>query len=232
MSEQPPLPQYQPPPGGPSQYQPPPGWQPTPSAYQQPLGQQPPPPRSTNGFAIASLVLGLLADPLFLSVIFGIIALRQIKRNRAQGGRGMAIAGLVLSGLWVVPLALGIIAGALSPTENVYATQVKVGACLANAPTGKEVKSVDTISCDQPHSAEVFAQLPVSGNAYPGQSGFDQYTQKCNDELAAYSSTATKDPGVDITLIYPLADAWQQGDHHVTCIATLSAKRTGSIAKS
>ena len=83
----------------------PPGYQPYPPPaypYGQ-YGQTPapyPPKPSTNGFAIASLILGILGG-VPLSVIFGIIALNQIKRSR-QGGRGMAIAGLVLSGLWTL----------------------------------------------------------------------------------------------------------------------------------
>ena len=49
--------------------------------------------------AIASLVLGILSVWL-LAVIFGHIALRQIPR-RGQGGRGIAIAGLVLGYAWL-----------------------------------------------------------------------------------------------------------------------------------
>lgn len=57
-----------------------------------------PPPRSTNGFAVASLVLGILWlywVGSILAVIFGAIALSQIKRT-GDSGKGMAVAGLVL----------------------------------------------------------------------------------------------------------------------------------------
>ena len=42
-----------------------------------------------------------------ISVICGIIGLRRAKAG--QGGRGMAIAGLVLSALWVLVLVAGIV---------------------------------------------------------------------------------------------------------------------------
>ena len=64
----------------------------------------------TNGLAVASLVLGLVW--LFwvgsiLAIIFGHVSLSQIKKsNGAQGGRGMAIAGLVLGYLSIVPWIL------------------------------------------------------------------------------------------------------------------------------
>jgi len=56
---------------------------------------QPAPP--TNGMAIASLVVSLTVPFLgpILAVVFGHIALSQIQR-RGDGGRGMAIAGLVI----------------------------------------------------------------------------------------------------------------------------------------
>ena len=73
----------------------------------QPYGYQP-----TNGMAITSLILGILWLGL-LPVIFGHIAIGQIKRNPYQGGRGMAIAGLVLGylaiGFWVVLIGIWII---------------------------------------------------------------------------------------------------------------------------
>ena len=53
----------------------------------------------TNGFAIASLVLGLIWLwwlGSVLAVVFGHVALRQIRVPAGQSGRGLAIAGLAL----------------------------------------------------------------------------------------------------------------------------------------
>jgi hypothetical protein len=59
----------------------------------------------TNGLAIAGFVLGLFSviccfiGPLFgiLGLIFSIIALVQINREPFHGGKGLAIAGIILS---------------------------------------------------------------------------------------------------------------------------------------
>jgi len=68
----------------------------------------------TNGLAIASLVLGILCVywiTSILAVIFGHIALSQIKRsNGTQTGRGLAIAGLVLGYVWLALLVVFIVA--------------------------------------------------------------------------------------------------------------------------
>lgn len=92
-----------PPPGAPYPPYPPPGWQ------GGPWGSPYPQPRSTNGFAVAALccgIGGLVTDGIagVLGVIFGIVALRQIARD-GQGGRGLAIAGIVVG---AVTILLGI----------------------------------------------------------------------------------------------------------------------------
>jgi hypothetical protein len=79
---------------------------------QQPYGQQPYPPYGqypgqgypqpsggTNGLAIASLVLAFFCS--LAGLVCGIIALNQI-RDRNQEGRGIAIAGIVISCLSIV----------------------------------------------------------------------------------------------------------------------------------
>jgi hypothetical protein len=81
------------------------------------------PPASTNGLAVASLVLGLIGvlscgytffvAPL-LAVIFGVLGRRQI-RETGQRGEGMAMAGLVLGiiGLVISALIVVVVIGAI-----------------------------------------------------------------------------------------------------------------------
>lgn len=69
------------------------------------------PSAGTNGLAIASLVLGIIWIywiGSILAVIFGHIALSQIKK-KGQEGKGLAVAGLVLGYLGVVTLVLLIV---------------------------------------------------------------------------------------------------------------------------
>jgi hypothetical protein len=58
---------------------------------------------ASNGFCVASLVLGIIGIPAActlilpaLAVIFGIIGYIQVSRNEGEGGgKGMAIAGII-----------------------------------------------------------------------------------------------------------------------------------------
>lgn len=85
-----------------------------PAPYYPPVPYYPPaypPPQSTNGLAIASMVLGILWlywIGSILAVILGFVARNQIKQRR-EAGDGMAIAGIVLGIVGVVTLVIVII---------------------------------------------------------------------------------------------------------------------------
>jgi hypothetical protein len=93
-------PQY----GQPPHAQPPYGQPP----YGQQWGGYPPypQPQGTNGFAIASLVCAFLCWP--LGLVFGFIARSQITRT-GEGGSGLALAGLIISGLALIATIIWVV---------------------------------------------------------------------------------------------------------------------------
>jgi hypothetical protein len=131
----PPIPAYQPPPayGPPSSYQPassyqppvhqapPPAYQPPVPPYQQatffpgqyqPMGM--PAARPTSNWSVASLVLGIAGFlfgwcahglPSLLAIIFGHMGLNETK-TCAKSGKGMAVTGLVLGYVCLIPTVL------------------------------------------------------------------------------------------------------------------------------
>ena len=82
------------------------------------------PPTKTNGFAIASLVLGILWISWLgsiLALVFGYVAKSQIDRSGGlQSGRGIAIAGIVLGwigvGFLVLFIVFAIVGASLEPS--------------------------------------------------------------------------------------------------------------------
>ncbi|KAA1251724.1 DUF4190 domain-containing protein [Mycobacterium simiae] len=210
------------PPGYPGGYPPPPS----------PYGQaHPPPPASlgTNGFAIASLIFGVLGGVL-LSVIFGIIALTQIKR-RGQSGRGMAIAGLVLSAAWTLVIVAAIVVAVVADDGSVRATSLSVGDCIESIPgDNARVLTLPKVACAKPHEGEVYAQFRVTTSNFPGQSTLESdYRERCLAAFAAYAPKAADDEGYESYVLYPTQETWDQGDREVVCIATTKQQRTGSI---
>jgi hypothetical protein len=116
VTEQPP--NYPPPTPDGYGYQPPNYPPPAPGGY----GYGYPPPMysapRTNALAIASLVAsiaGLFTCGIgnILGLIFGVVGLSQIKRT-GEGGRGLAIAGIVISVLTFVLLVVAFIIGTVN----------------------------------------------------------------------------------------------------------------------
>jgi hypothetical protein len=116
--------QGQPAAGQPYYAGPPPAGQPYPQpSYPPPYGYPPPypypypPAPTTNGMAIASMVLGILWIywiGSILALVFGYVARDQIKKN-GQSGDGMAIAGIVLGWVGVgILIATLVIAGSVA----------------------------------------------------------------------------------------------------------------------
>ena len=157
-------------------------------------------PGKADGFAVASLVLGLLGITIIgavLGIILGITALRRIRRT-GRRGRGMAIAGLAFSAIWLLlvgaffvlgngsgksPAQPSASAGHSSPptakasspashgalSTNVFA--LRPGQCFQNPPASQTVLGVTyvtVVSCAKPHNAQAFVQFIATGTSWPG----------------------------------------------------------------
>ena len=227
------------PPEYPQGYPPPP-----PQPYSTPYGQgYPPPPQQppgTNWWAIVALIFGIIGGVL-ISVIAGIVGLNKAKQG--QGGRGMAIAGLVLSALWVVGLIVVFVLLAANKDKiadsefadifdpnSVNAADIGLGDCLSEIPSDSSlVASVKTVDCAEPHKGEVYFVVDVPGSEFPGQAEIIDYQDRCQPALEEFSPAAMADPAVGMFVLYPTEDSWKRGDRAITCIATTDVPRTGSL---
>jgi hypothetical protein len=245
-----PYPQQQPPHPQAYPQQQPYGQQPYP---QQPYPQQPqwgqpplppyyPPqqPVGTNGFAIAALILSIPGG-FVLSTIFGFVALNQIKRT-GQRGRGMAVAGLVISGIWLLGIIFGVIFaiatsatrasdGQISQGGSVAANEFKVGDCVNDLSNTSALRSLPGVPCAQPHEGEVFAIFNLPDGSYPGRDEIEsQASSECSTQLDEYAPSAATDENIGLYYVYPQERNWSVGDREVVCIATSDAgPTTGSI---
>ncbi|MCT9078992.1 DUF4190 domain-containing protein [Streptomyces fulvoviolaceus] len=250
-----------PPPPGPQQpYQAPdPYGPPSGQPYgQQPYGQPPygPPyqtwgqgyspytrPSPVNGLAIASLVLGLLCCIPAAGLVLGVIALVQI-RKKGQSGKGMAIAGSILSSvglaLWILALATGGLSemwegfkeGAKEGTDF----SVVKGQCFNTVGGSLEglTYDVDEVPCAGEHDGEVFGEFRLTGSAFPGDGGVSVAAdEKCYPLQDAYAMDSWALPeDVDVYYFGPTRTSWRLGDREVTCIfgnTDETAGLTGSL---
>jgi Domain of unknown function (DUF4190)/Septum formation len=184
----------------------------------------------TSGWAIASFVLGLLAV-VILSVIFGFVALSRIKRL-GQQGRGFAIAGLVLSGLWVLLIILLIIVGSLGNATrssstgaithggNLSVFSLAVGDCLNNPATAQDVSTVTAEPCNQSHSAQIYAKFNLTGSnfSYPGTATVTQLASTGCTARTANVDRSKVTNAMTVHFFFPDQTAWLNGRRTVACM--------------
>ncbi|GGJ09658.1 DUF4190 domain-containing protein [Streptomyces brasiliensis] len=186
-------------------------------------------PAPVNGLAITSLVLGVLCCLPGVGLVFGVIALRQI-RKRGERGRALAIVGSVLSALglalWVSALATGaasdIWEGFKEGARGGASISLAKGECF-DAPGGTlegETYDVDKVSCGGEHDGEVFASFRLPDGDYPGLGPVtDTADARCYGLQDSYAMDGWAVPDdVDVFYLTPTRESWNAGDREVTCV--------------
>ncbi|MFF2732405.1 DUF4190 domain-containing protein [Streptomyces sp. NPDC058008] len=232
------------PPGPPSsQGQPP---QDGPPAWHGPHVVQPLP---VSGFAIASLVLSLVClAP--LGMLFGIIALVRISR-RKERGRGLAVAGIAVSGV-VLLLALLMMAGAVhfsawsntaprGPVERsdeVSVFALRTGDCFTPATELSRDNqgplrnaTAARVHCDAPHRGEIYGSFKLTGQgAFPGTEEVMKTSRdRCGALLLDYALDFVAHGRLQTYFYYPDRGGWEQGRRSVLCWA---GKPEGTLQES
>lgn len=242
------------------QPQPPQYGQPQPQYGQPQYGQVPPAPYGqygtygqplasdkTSGLALGALISAIFVPP--LGAILGFVALSHIKKT-GEKGKGLAIAGIVVSGLWLLGciglIAAIVIFGDKVPTDasnpgglprqssgpgNVRVQNLKVGQCVDGiSAAGSTLATLPVVACSASHDGEVVALFNLAGGSYPGDDAIGtQAEDKCNNELDAYAPSAKDDRSVGIYYLHPTQLSWASGDRQVICVAYFETARQGSI---
>jgi hypothetical protein len=187
-------------------------------------------------------VLGVLCFLPAAGLVLGLIALRQIRRS-GQSGRGMAIAGVVLSAVGIVLWAVVLSSGAVSKAWEGFkdgargneSLSLQKGDCF-DAPGGLEgdTYDVDRVPCEGGHDGEVFAVVTLPGGAFPGDTRItDLADEKCYALQDQYAMDTWAMPAdVDVYYLMPSRDSWRYGDRAITCLfggTGTGSELTGSL---
>ncbi|WP_433063131.1 septum formation family protein [Dactylosporangium sp. CS-033363] len=243
-------PGYPPPPGHPvvpgnPGYPPPPGHPVAPAVpgYGTFHGYPPPRPEPrTNQAAIVAVIFGAIGF-ILISVVFAIVALRQIASG-GQKGKKLAYTALGLSAFWALVFGGLFIAvlqsgadrgpgGAIVEAGDVSIDELRAGDCIDKLPWPANALSVTGMPCSQEHGWEVFATFDVAdSDSYPGEDAVGKLAENgCNERLAGFSAKAIDDDKVELYGLYPSRATWREhDDRKVTClIGSDTARFTGTL---
>jgi hypothetical protein len=179
-----------------------------------------------------------------VGLVLGLIALAQIKK-KGQSGKGLAIAGSILSSLGLALFVTALATGGFSDAWDEFkkgategtAFAVAKGQCF-DAP-GESLEGltydVDQVPCAGEHDGEVFGEFRMTGgSAFPGDSAVsDAADEKCYPLQETYAMDTWALPSdVDVYYFGPTRQSWRLGDREVTCIfgnTDENATLTGSL---
>ncbi|MFE6284743.1 DUF4190 domain-containing protein [Streptomyces sp. NPDC057877] len=195
--------------------------------YPYPYGYPPQPP--VNGVAIAALVFGVLCLLPAIGLVLGVIALVQIKR-KGQRGKGMAVAGTVLSSvgvlLWAVSLGTGAASsfweGVKEGARDGASFSLDKGDCF-DTPSGSlqgVTYDVDDVPCSGEHDGEVFGTIVLPDGGFPNDDRLTEIAdEKCYALQGDYALDAWAVPDhVDVYYFSPTSQSWRLGDREITCV--------------
>jgi len=171
--------------------------------------------------ALVSTFLFFLVIPAIVAVVFGFVALRRIKKRAPRGGRGLAIAGVVIG----ILVALGGIAFDVGvgwfATHTTSYSDLSAGDCVRR-PNG-EVFLLRRQSCSGNHDRQVFATFDdreTSSTSYPGRAELRAFAEgECVARFNAIAADAPNRSRLGVFFLVPNQTSWEDNDNRrVVCM--------------
>ncbi|MFE6226572.1 DUF4190 domain-containing protein [Streptomyces sp. NPDC057854] len=214
--------------------------------YAGPYGPYGPPPAAptTNGLAIGSLVSGIVCCLPPLGLVLGVFALRQIGK-RGQNGKGLAVAGVVLSSLSTLLVIIGLITGQVQAGVREFSegmreaaatrspVELRTGACFVDDSADERYsRGVRTVDCAEPHDGEVTGRFEATtSDTWPGEKELERIGEERCDTMAAEYALDTWSLGPETMSLYyyPDRSAWREGERRIACGIGGEERTRGSL---
>lgn len=160
---------------------------------------------------------------------------RSVIRRLALGAAAATSVVVLLSGCSAISGLLGgetrDESGAIVEGGDTDVFTLAEGDCIDDeATTEGEVSEVPTVPCSDPHTWEVYKNVTVTEDEYPGDSGIqDIAEQECMAEFDAFVGVAYEDSVHEFNYYTPVSEGWDMGDRTINCLIGGVEQTTGSL---
>jgi hypothetical protein len=182
--------------------------------------------RPFDPFAALALAFGILVAP--LGFVFAIVSVIRTSGGRRRG-RGLAIAGLVVSVLLMagaVALVAFVVStnadrdasGAITKAGRVGVDDLRPGDCIKSFDEGSAF-SVTGVPCADEHTTQVFTVYDLPDGDFPGLGKVVSESEKgCVDRVPAAVKGQVGDNKLGVAYLHPQEATWKNGDREVVCL--------------
>ena len=118
--------------------------------------------------------------------------------------------------------------GAVVEGGDVGALRLRIGDCIAAVSSAEQFTSLPVVPCDEPHEAQVFHALSLTGDDYPGMAEVDrQADEACAAALIDELSHRQDLFELAYAFFTPTESGWNDlADRDVLCVAAFPGRDT------
>lgn len=109
-------------------------------------------------------------------------------------------------------------------SRSVSVFDLAAGECLAEFEPAEVIDTLEAVSCDEPHKAQVVSLFELPDGDWPGEDVLeDAAGDRCPDSLP--------DDATDLEPVYlhPTEQTWTLGDREMICLALSDEPQSGSL---
>ncbi|WP_166404600.1 septum formation family protein [Labedella endophytica] len=105
------------------------------------------------------------------------------------------------------------------------------GDCISDEATvDGEVSDVPTVPCDDPHTWEVFKNVTMTDDEYPGLTAAQDFAEgECLAEFEAFAGIAYEESVHELNYYTPTEESWAMDDRTINCLIGGVQETTGTL---
>lgn len=154
-------------------------------------------------------------------------------RTALTAAAALVVLGSALTGCSAIKSAIDVAKPVVDAVGS-ESSWLEVGDCF-NEQTDEVVSDVPTVPCTDAHDYEVYANITIDRDTYPGDDELNKLADEgCLAPFTGYIGVAFEDSTLDYSYYTPTLSGWtSQDDRGVTCIVfDPNGKTTGTLLAS